>query len=131
MKTNRTVLLAAVVFACLTLSAEAVDRIRAGQWAGTTTVKTQTFNTSNCITPDDAEAMNGDAKSFRAYLEKTIPPEICKFSDIKVNGGEVIYTSTCKGRPPRVVTTQYYGDRFESTSSSGAKSDSKLEGPCK
>ena len=132
MKTSRIIVfLSAVVFACLALSAEAADRIRTGQWAGTTTVKTRTYNTSNCITPDDAAAMNGDAKSFQAYLEKTIPPEICKFTDIKVNGSEVIYTSTCKARPPRVVTTQYYGDRFESTSSSGAKSDGKLEGPCK
>ena len=132
MKTNRIiVLLSAVVFACLALSAEAADRIRTGQWAGTTTVKTRTFNTSNCISPGDAAAMNGDVKSIQAYLEKTIPPEICKLTDIKVNGGEVTYTSTCKVGAPSVVTTNYHGDSFESTSSSGAKSDGKLVGPCK
>ena len=131
MKTNRTGLLAAAVFACLALSAEAADRIRPGQWAGTTTVKTRTFNTSNCILAGDAAAMNGDAKSIQAYLEKTIPPEVCKLTDIKVNGGDVIYTSTCKVGAPSVVTTHYRGDSFDSTSSSGAKSDGKLVGPCK
>ena len=132
MKINHTIaLLSAAVFACLALSVEAADRIRAGQWAGTTTVKARTFNTSNCILPGDAAAMNGDAKSIQAYLEKTIPPEVCKLTDIKVNGGDVIYTSTCKVGAPSVVTTHYRGDSFDSTSSSGAKSDGKLVGPCK
>ena len=129
---NRTIaLLSTLVFTCLALPAEAADRMRTGQWVGTTTFNSRTINTSNCVTPGEADAMNGDAKSIRTNLEKAIPPEICKLTDIKVTGGQVIYTSTCKVGAPTVVTTNYHGDSFESTSSSGTKSAAKLVGACK
>ena len=132
MKTNRTIsLLSTLAFACLALPAEAADRMRTGQWTGTTTVNTKTFNTSTCVTPSDADAMNGDAKSIRTQLEKSIPPEICKLTDIKVNGSQVIYTSTCTVGAPTVVTTNYHGNSFESTSSGGTTSTAKLVGACK
>ena len=132
MKTIRTIpLLSVVMLACLALPAEAADRMRAGQWEGKTIVKTRTFNTSNCITPGDAAGMNGDAKSIRTQLEKSIPPEICKLTDIKANGNEVTYTSTCKVGAPNVIKTIYHGDSFESTGSDGTKSEGKLVGACK
>ncbi len=130
MKTNHTIFLLSAL-ACLALPADAADRMRTGQWTGTTTVNTKTFNTSTCVTPSDADAMNGDAKSIRTQLEKSIPPEICKLTDIKVNGDQVIYTSTCKVGAPTVVTTNYHGNSFESTSSSGTTSVAKLVGACK
>ena len=132
MKTNHTIpLLSTLVFTCLALPSDAADRMRTGQWVGTTTFNSRTINTSNCVTPGDADAMNGDAKSIRTNLEKAIPPEICKLTDIKINGGQVIYTSTYKVGAPTVVTTNYHGDSFESTSSSGTKSVGKLMGACK
>ena len=132
MKTIRYIpLLSTFAFACVALPADAADRMRAGQWVGTTTVTSRTFNTSNCITPSDADEMNGDAKSIRTQLEKSIPPEICKLTDIKVNGGQVIYTAICKVGPPNVVTTNYHGDSFESTSTNGTKSEAKRVGACK
>ena len=132
MKTNcYFFLLSTLAFTCLALPADAADRMRTGQWVGTTTFNNRTINTSNCVTPSDAGAMNGDAKSIQTNLEKSIPPEICKLTDIKVNGGQVIYTSTCKVGAPTVVTTNYHGDSFESTSSSGTKSAGKLVGACK
>ena len=128
---HRRAVLAACVLACLATSAEAADRMRAGQWTGKTTIKDRSFNTSNCMTQGDVDAMNGDAKSIRTQLEKTIPPEICKLSDIKVNGSEVIYTSTCGSAAANVVTTKYHGDSFESVTSNGTKSEGKLVGACK
>lgn len=125
------VLFWAFAFACLARPADAADRMRPGQWVGTTTVKTRTFDNANCVTPNDAAAMNGDAKSIQAFLEKTIPPEICKIMDIKVNGGQVIYTSRCKVGAPNVITTNYHGDHSESTSSDGTTSQAKLVGACK
>ena len=75
--------------------------------------------------------MNGDAKSVQAYLEKIIPPGICKLTDVKVNGGQVVYTSVCAGGPANVVTTIYHGDRSEASTTNGVKTDAKWVGACK
>jgi hypothetical protein len=83
------------------------------------------------MSQSDADAMNGDVKSVRAYLEKVIPPTICKVTDIKVNGGQVIYTSVCGGGAKNVVTTTYHGDSFEGASTGGTKTEAKLVGACK
>jgi hypothetical protein len=92
MKTSHfSALLLTFVIACGASSAEATDRMRAGQWVGTWTGAGRTRATSNCMAQSDVDAMNGDAKSIQAYLEKTIPPTICKLSDIKVKGNDVIY----------------------------------------
>jgi hypothetical protein len=61
----------------LGLSAEAADRVRPGQWVGTTIVGGNTYTTSSCISQSDADGMNGDAKAVKTYLETIIPPEIC------------------------------------------------------
>ena len=132
MKTNRCVfLLTTLAVACLTLPANAADRVRAGEWSGTTLAGGKMFASSSCISKSDADAMNGDAKSVQAYLEKVIPPEICKITNLKVDGLQVIYTGTCVGRPPKVVTTTYHGDRSEGTDTVGSKTEAKLVGPCK
>ncbi|MEP7068008.1 MAG: DUF3617 family protein [Usitatibacter sp.] len=123
--------LAAVVAACLALPADAADRMRAGQWVGTTITAGRTFPNSSCISQADADAMNGDAKSIKAFLEKAIPPEICKLSDFKVNGGTVVYTATCGSAPARVVTTSYHGDSSAGGDSIGTKSEAKRTGACK
>jgi len=78
----------------------------------------------------DADAMNGDAKSIQAHLEKTIPPSMCKLSDIKVDGDKVSYTANCGAVGPRSTTTTYHGDSFESIDSKGAKSQAKRVGAC-
>lgn len=132
MKTNSYLaVLPMLVVTCLALPANAADRMRAGQWVGTTIVGGRTFPTSSCISQSDADGMNGDAKSVRAYLEKVIPPEICKVTDVKVEGGQVVYTAACGGRPPKVVTTSYHGDSSEGTDSTGSKTVAKLVGACK
>ena len=123
-------LLLALAIVCVALPAEAADRMHAGQWVGSWTGGGRTRATSNCMAQGDADAMNGDAKSIRAYLEKTIPPAICTLSDIKANGNEVTYTSVCAGKS-NVITTTYHGESFESTDSSGAKSEAKRVGACK
>jgi Protein of unknown function (DUF3617) len=105
--------------------------MRAGQWVGTTTVPGKTFASSQCITQSDADAINGDVKSVREYLEKIIPPTSCKLTDLKIDGGQVIYTSTCGGGAPSVTTATYHGDSFVSLDSKGTKSEGKLMGACK
>jgi hypothetical protein len=132
MKTNRSsAVLCILALTCLALPAHAVDRMRAGQWVGTTKVSGRTFPTSSCMSQIDVDAMNGDAKAVRAYLEKIIPPEICKISDVKVAGSQVVYTASCGGQPSKVVTTSYHGDSSEGTDTTGAKTEAKRVGPCK
>jgi len=58
------------------LSAGGADRVRAGQWVGTTIVGGTTHETSSCMSQSDAAAMNGDAQAVKAYLETIIPPQI-------------------------------------------------------
>jgi len=130
MKTNRFApVLGALACACLVLPAHAADRMHAGQWAGTTTAAGRTYASSSCLTAGDAGEMNGDATSIRAYLEKTIPPSICKLSDIKATGDVVSYTATCRGASA-VVTTSYHGDSFESADTKGTRSTGHRVGAC-
>jgi hypothetical protein len=113
------------------LPAQAVDRVRSGQWTGTTVVAGKTFPTSSCMSQSDADAMNGDAKSVKAYMETVIPPEVCKITDVKVDRDQVVYTATCGSHPSKVVTTSYHGDHSEGTDSTGGKTEAKRVGPCK
>jgi hypothetical protein len=122
--------IAAIALACLALPAVAADRVHAGQWESTWTGGGRSRTVSNCMTQGDADAMNGDAKAVRAYLEKIIPPSICKLSDIQLSGGKIVYTSVCNGAT-NVITTTYHGDSFESTTTTGVTSTGKLTGACK
>ena len=123
-----------LTFIGLGLSVQAAERMRAGQWVGTTTVGGKTHETSSCISQSDAAGMNGDAKAVKAYLETIIPPEICALTDVKADGNKVIYTASCsagKVKTTKTVTTFYYGDRSEGTDSLGGKTEAKLVGACK
>ena len=135
MKANRYMpLISMLAFVCLALPAEAADRMRAGQWVGTTTTAGRTFNSSNCLAQSDADAMNGDVKSVGVYLKKAIPEAICKLTDIQVNADHIVYMSTCHvGGSTKVstITTTYHGDSFESAGTDGMKSEAKLVGACK
>ena len=135
MKTNRfATSLLLLVFIGPGLSAQAADRVRAGQWVGTTIVAGKAYPSSSCVSQSDAAGMNGDAKAIKAYLETIIPPEICKLSDVKADGNRVIYTASCSGgamKTIKTVTTSYYGDHSEGTDSTGGKTEAKLVGACK
>jgi len=117
------------------LSAGGADRVRAGQWVGTTIVGGTTHETSSCMSQSDAAAMNGDAQAVKAYLETIIPPQICAITDVKANGAQISYTASCRGgggvKTTKTVTTSYYGDRSEGTDSLGGKTQAKLVGACK
>jgi hypothetical protein len=131
MRTNRLVpVLGALACACLAVPAYAADRVHAGQWTGTTTAAGRTYSSSSCLTQADANAMNGDAQTIQAYLERTIPPSICKLSAIKATGNQVSYATACRGGAPAVVTTAYHGDSFETVDTKGTKSIGRRVGAC-
>jgi hypothetical protein len=123
--------LLAVCVTSAVLPTEAADRVRPGQWVGTTVAGGRTFPSSSCVSQADADAMNGDAKSVQGYLEKIIPPESCKLSNVKVDGNKIVYSAVCGGQPPRVITTLYHGSSSEGSDSSGSKTEGKLVGACK
>jgi hypothetical protein len=135
MKTDRYLTsFAILMFIGLGLSAEAADRMRAGQWVGTTIVAGKTYAQSTCVSPSDAAAMNGDAKAVKVYLETIIPSQICKITDVRAEGKQVTYTASCSGgtvKTVKTVTTAYYGDRSEGTDTTGTKTEAKLVGACK
>jgi hypothetical protein len=125
------VILSLLLFASLSITARTADRVRPGQWVGTTVVGGKTYPTSSCLSQSDATALSGDAKAVKAYMETVIPPEICAISDVKVDGAKIVYTASCGKGGSKVVTTSYYGDHSEGTDSTGGKTDAKLVGPCK
>jgi hypothetical protein len=129
--TPNAVAVATLLITGLSITALAADRMHAGQWVGTTIVGGKTFPTTSCISPKDADAMNGDAKSIAAYLQTIIPPEACTITNVKADGSEVIYTAACGGGAAKVVTTSYHGTSSEGTDSAGGKTTAKLVGPCK
>jgi len=132
MQTNRYLRsLSVLVFIGIALSAQAADRVRAGQWVGTTIVDGKTYPTSSCISQRDAAGINGDAQAVKAYLETIIPPEICKITDVKADGNQIVYTASCRGAASKTVTTSYHGDHSEGTDTTGSKIEAKLVGACK
>jgi len=128
---NRRLVLALLCGVAFSGAADAAERMRPGQWVGTTTIAGKTHPTSSCVSQADATAMSGDAKAIQDYLETVIPASICKISDVKAQGDQVAYTATCGKLPAKVVTTSYRGDSSEGSDSTGAKTEAKLVGPCK
>jgi len=125
------VLLAAGLLACFGLVAEAADRVRPGQWELTITVAGRTIAKSTCMTQRDADAINGDAQSIKAYAEKVSAPAACKVTNVTINGDQVVVTSVCASEQENVGTTTYHGDRFETVNTNGTTSHAKWVGVCK
>jgi hypothetical protein len=135
MKTKRYVTSVSILlFIGLGLPAQAADRMRPGQWVGSTIVGGKTYSTSSCVSESDAAGMNGDAAAVKEYLETIIPPQVCKITDVTADGNQVIYTASCSGgaaKAVKTVTTHYYGDRSVGTDTTGSKIEAKLVGACK
>jgi Protein of unknown function (DUF3617) len=90
---------------------QAADRLTPGQYEYTSTIdgKTQTY--THCITPDDAKAVNFDAKAGRAFAEKA-GEGVCTISAYDVTGDKVSYTMACSGSVSTSSGT-YHGDSYE------------------
>ena len=124
---------AALLILCLTidvaLPAWAAERFRAGQWE-TFTVAGHTLTRSVCLSQSDADAINGDAKSLKAYAEKVNAPTGCKVTDVTITGNQAKVTSVCASGKENVGTTTYHGDRSETVNTNGAQSEAKRVGAC-
>ena len=127
----KAVLLGACAFGCLTVATAAANRVRAGQWETTLTIAGRGVSRSTCLSQADADAINGDAQSIKAYAERVSTPAACKVTDVKIVGDQVVVTSVCAEGKQNVGTTTYHGDTFETVNTNGAKSQSKWIGACK
>jgi uncharacterized protein DUF3617 len=79
-----------------------------------TTERGKTTAFKQCVGAADAAAMNGDAKSSQAFVEKNIPAS-CKFTDYRIEGSSAFFTMTCGNITVHSVT-RYHGDGYESES---------------
>lgn len=130
---KRKYLLAAVLLIGAT-SAVAAERVRAGEWQ--TTLKSGTGKplvTKYCVTAREATAMNGNLAVLRKYLEESTAEKTngrCAVKKVALNGNRTVVTMVC-GKTEVVGTTTYFGDRYESTSSSGTTVVGKRLGKCR
>jgi len=127
----RTAICLVIGLSCLVGTAAAANRVKAGQWDTTFQMFGRTMTKSTCLSPADAAAINGDAKSIAGYVEKVSAPSGCKVKDVRINGDQVSVTSVCGSGKAHVGTTTYHGDSWETVNTNGAKSRAKWLGPCK
>lgn len=109
--------------------AGAVDRVHAGQWETTVEAEGKSFSMKVCVTPAEAEGVNGDEKTLRAGIEKATAPTGCKVTAVKASGNQVTVSSQCP-MGANTGTTTYRGDSYDSEYSNGTKVHAKRVGAC-
>jgi hypothetical protein len=112
---ERTVLCTAVCGLLLTATTplRAADRMAAGQWEFTLTGNGETRTMKQCMTADQANEMNGDTNTARAFAEKRNNGR-CTIQSYDVQGNTVKYSLLCAGRTIESSTT-FTGDTSEGT----------------
>ncbi len=105
------------MLSCLSLalmaaaSARGADRMQTGKWEFAMTTNGQTQTTNQCVTKEQAAAVNGDTKTARAHAEKNAKGA-CDFKAYDVTGNTVTYKIDCRGATIESKAT-YHGDTFE------------------
>ena len=129
--TMKIILLASCAVMCgATTTAVAADRVRPGQWETTLTVFGQTMTRPSCLSKADADAINGNEASIRAYTERVSQPAACKVKEVHIDGNTVSVTSTCASGKENVGKTTYHGDSYETVNTNGTRATAKLVGRC-
>ena len=109
--------------------AGAVDRVHAGQWETTVEAGGKSFSMKACVSPAEAEEMNGDEKTLRAGIEQATAATGCKVTAVKASGNQVTVSSQCP-MGANTGTTTYRGDSYDSENSNGTKVHAKRVGAC-
>jgi hypothetical protein len=97
----------------LTLPLRAADRMAAGQWEFTMTGNGESRTFKQCMTPDQANEMNGDSKTARGFAEQRNKGR-CTIKSYDVLGNTVKYSLVCGDRTI-VSSTTFTGDTSEGT----------------
>ncbi len=96
-----------------TLSMRAAERMAAGQWEFTLTGNGESRTMKQCMTPDQANEMNGDTKTARGFAEKRAKGR-CTIKSYDIQGNTVKYSLVCGDRTIDSSTT-FTGDTSEGT----------------
>lgn len=130
------VLAVSLFFSTLFLCAagvQAAERVQAGEWETTLSMGTgKPIVAKYCISAAEAKAMNGDEAGLRKYLEESTASNTkgrCTVKSVKLEGDTSSVALVC-GKIEVASTTRYFGDRYESKSSSGTAVAGKRLGDC-
>jgi hypothetical protein len=93
------------------LSMRAAERMTAGQWEFTLTGDGDSRVLKQCITPDQANEMNGDTATARAFAEKRVKGR-CTIKSYDIHGNTVKYVLICGDRTIENTIT-FTGDTSE------------------
>jgi hypothetical protein len=92
--------------------AVAAERMVTGNWTFEMETAGQDSRTfTRCISAEEAQSVNGDAASARAYAEKAAGAN-CTVKDFVVDGDTLTYTLVC-GETTISSKATYHGDTFE------------------
>jgi len=97
----------------VTVAVRAADRMAPGQWEFTLTGGGESRTTKQCISPDQANEMNGDARTARGFAEKRTKGR-CTIASYEIEGNTVKYSLTCGDRTIASRTT-FTGETSEGT----------------
>ena len=89
----------------------AADRQTPGQYEFTVTTDGKTHVSTYCVTPEDAKAVNADAKAGREYAEKAAKGG-CSVTAYEIKGETVLFTLAC-GDSGRTSSVTYHGNTFD------------------
>jgi predicted extracellular nuclease len=113
--------------------AEAADRVHTGQWETTMETGGRSRVIKTCVTPEEAQLMNGDENTLKAAIEKATAAATaatgCKLTAVKASGNQVTVSSQCP-MGANTGTTTYHGDSYDSDNTNGTKVHAKRIGAC-
>jgi len=92
----------------VTLPLRAADRMAAGRWEFTLTGNGESRTVNQCMTPDQANEMNGDSQTARGFAEKRNKGR-CTIKSYDIQGNTVKYSLVCGDRTIDSSTT-FTGD---------------------
>jgi hypothetical protein len=117
------------LFAVCAVGAAAADRVHAGQWETTIESGGRSHVMTSCVTPAEAQVMNGDEKTLKDAIEKATSATGCKVMAVKASGNQVTVSSQCSVGA-NTGTTSYRGDSYDSENTNGTKVHAKRIGAC-
>jgi hypothetical protein len=109
---KQTVLFVSILFTGA-LSLRAAERMTAGQWEFTLAGNGESRIMKQCVTPDQANEMNGDTKTARAFAEQRAKGR-CTIKSYDIQGNTVKYALICGDRTIESTTT-FTGDTSAGT----------------
>lgn len=107
----------------------AADRVHTGQWETTIEAGGRSHVMTTCVTPAQAEVMNGNDSTLTAGIEKSTAGTGCKVTAVKASGNQVTVSSQC-AMGANTGTTTYRGDSYDAENTNGTKVHAKRVGAC-